>query len=724
MADNVSRLKQLLFDNEAEALAELSRRLDLLQQDKVEANRRFDSVFQRAGTDERLQKSVAGVLDGALRDAEVADHEGLADAVAPVVVNTVKTEIRNSRDEIAEALYPMTGRMVKAYIASAMKDLKESLNRKLDSNPLMLRMRSMSTGQPIGDLLLADSQRVALDELFLIRRGTGELVARWPANDIGHNQDQVMSGILAAINDFASEALKDDGSSLREIDLGDRQVYLRASPVYLLAAKCSGSGSGAAEKVLDEAFLSAIEQIHALNDSDELDKGPETKGKMLALLAGDLQEDLHEAQEKAAAAREQSAGQGLSTLAWIVGIPLAIWMSWLVYESYWRARVTDIANQIVISSSELKGYPTDLKVSALGRDITLSGLAPSRYTKSSLVKRLQVALPNTKIDAARLAVLPTGDHITDEILKLREEVDKFRPDISALRVGIAGVEEQIAVATVRSNLAKAHRSVQTVLAELPGLEQHNASGNERALVARLRESALLSDRQLKAHLKAVQDETVTFSKVQELSGPIDSLGEEMRQRTGEMSSLLVDPNVPQVDRAVAGLEDTGVIGSTHALAVDSDHLATVAVAVAQLSALKKQFPKPPPPAKPYTPSRRQQLEEFARRHAVFFSTATSYRDARNTAGVLDELANHMSRTKAVLRVVGYTDEKGNSDDNVPLSQKRADKVVAALVRRGVPRQRIVALGRRDFRDISTRVGTQSPNRRVEFEIGFDNELAR
>lgn len=726
MSDNVTRLKQLLFDNEAEALADLSRKLDLLQQDRVEFNQRFDAVFKRAGTDERLQKSVAGVLDGALRDAEIDNHDELADAVAPVVVNTVKTEIRNSRDDIAEALYPMTGRMVKAYVASAIKELAESLNRKLDNNPLMLRLRALSTGRPVSELLIAESQNVELDQLFLIRRGTGELVARWPANDSGHNQDQIMSGVLTAINDFASEALKDEGSSLREIDLGDRQVFLRASPLYLLAAKCQGSASGAVEKVLDDAFLSAIDQIHALNDNQDLDKGPETKAKMLALLAGDLQEDLAEAQQGRSPEPEQaqSGTSPLAMLAWIIFLPLGLWMCWLVYENYWRARVTDVANQIVISSSELKGYPTELHVSSLGRKVTVSGLAPSRYTKSSLVNRLKLALPGTEVSAARLTVVPSGDQAIDEINQLREEIGKFRPDIATLRDGIGAVEGRIALAGVRANLARSHRAIQSVLAELPQLEADVTSGNERALVARLKESAEVADKKLTDYLKTVHAPKAELVALQGLSNGFTDLQSNVRRRASEMASLLIDPDNVQAMRPPHNAQNKGLVGHAEVLAADSDYLATVTVAVAQLAALKKRLPKPPPPPKPYEPTARQKLEDFASRNAVFFSVGTSYRDAREVRRVLDELADHISKTKAIVRVVGYTDEKGSSDQNTPLSQSRSDKVTEALVRRGVPRSRLVALGRKDARDISTNLGERSPNRRVEFEIGFDNEVGR
>jgi outer membrane protein OmpA-like peptidoglycan-associated protein len=58
---------------------------------------------------------------------------------------------------------------------------------------------------------------------------------------------------------------------------------------------------------------------------------------------------------------------------------------------------------------------------------------------------------------------------------------------------------------------------------------------------------------------------------------------------------------------------------------------------------------------------------------------------------------------------------------LPISQARADKVSAALADRGVPRRLLGAIGRASGGDLSTVTGNQSPNRRVEFEIGFNGE---
>ncbi|MEQ1651864.1 MAG: hypothetical protein ABL897_05195, partial [Hyphomicrobium sp.] len=202
MSQSVERLKQLLFDDEAVALQELSRRIDgvaeVEQRSRDDLARRIeglaaidakarddlrqviDAVYARAGDTERMTASVSEIISEALRRAEVSKHSELSQSIAPLIVTTIKAELRNSQDEMVEALYPITGRLVKSYVASALKDLTDQMNRRLEQNPVMLRLQSLATGRSVGELALAGTQDFDVKELFLIRRGSGELVAHWP----------------------------------------------------------------------------------------------------------------------------------------------------------------------------------------------------------------------------------------------------------------------------------------------------------------------------------------------------------------------------------------------------------------------------------------------------------------------------------------------------------------------------------------------------------------
>jgi outer membrane protein OmpA-like peptidoglycan-associated protein len=123
------------------------------------------------------------------------------------------------------------------------------------------------------------------------------------------------------------------------------------------------------------------------------------------------------------------------------------------------------------------------------------------------------------------------------------------------------------------------------------------------------------------------------------------------------------------------------------------------------------------------PTPDQRLAEWVRTHAIFFVKDATYRDDAAAAAALDQLAGLLKETKAFVRVVGHTDEKGGQTHNSPLSLARATKVVGELERRGIPADRLIAVGRNDVDNLSPTIGDASPNRRVEFEIGFEDETA-
>lgn len=73
----------------------------------------------------------------------------------------------------------------------------------------------------------------------------------------------------------------------------------------------------------------------------------------------------------------------------------------------------------------------------------------------------------------------------------------------------------------------------------------------------------------------------------------------------------------------------------------------------------------------------------------------------------------------LVTVEGHTDNKGNADQNKILSQKRAESVVAYLVKQGVEAERLKAVGFGQEKPIAsndTEAG-RTENRRVEFTIG-------
>lgn len=720
MPDSIDRLKELLFASESQTLTDLSQRLESLRaqtgtaqaelmaaiqalgetetRTRAEIAARLDALAERVGSDVNLERSVAVILDGALRQAEQEKHTLVSDAVAPFVVNTVRTEIRNSKDELVEALYPVTGRIVKAYVASAMKDLVDQINRRLEGNPLMLRLRSLTTGRSVAELAIADAQRLKVEELFLIRRGSGELAGRWPDDEAGANRDQVMSGVLSAINAFASEALGAEGNALRHIDLGGDRVYLRDSQTFLLAAKCSGTAPAAVERVLDEAFLSAIDRVGAPGGADRASSA-------LQELSETLEGGLAEAQEALAGGR--MGVSPVKVLAWLFGLPLIVWLAWSIYADYRTSSVRHTAHEVLAIDEEIKGYPTRVSVGWLGQSLTVSGLVPTQEVKARVLQRLSLALPNVTL-SDEIAVVPNA------LADVEPELDELRDKDAALEPRIGEVKEAVDDLGIRfereANLRDIERA-ERQLSRAKAILEPLLADFEGAPV-RVKEAVTVLAQSM-ADLQKARREVASASGIMPPAAAtsLRTAGARVRAINRDLAGLVAaPPALPAVDKP-SGSSRAGS-ASVGEVAAETEQIEMVAVALAQTVALKRVLPTQTP---------REKLEAWTRANAIFFSDGSDYRNAANAARKIRELAVLMKEAGSVVRVIGYTDGLGGADRNAPLSQARADKVLRDLAAEGVSPSRVVALGRAFARDISTDTGAGSPNRRVEFELGFVGE---
>ena len=344
------RLKQLLLQPETDRLEAM--------ESKVEA------LDRRLGAPDRLEAATSEILVEAFRRAEIARHRELAGAVAPVVVAAIRNEIKNSKDMIVEALYPITGRLVAAAVANAFRDLVADLNERIDrtlsTRHWRLRFQSLTTGRPISELALAEAQRPELRRLLLLERGSGRLVASWHADDETDDQSELVSGLIAAITEFASSVYGSRSGELRTLDLGQARVFLRGAPVYLVAAECAGALRPEHERELDAAFLSLVSRI---------DHAPDDAAPALAHMAETLFRQRLE-QEKKSSLPLVLAGCGLLALfAW--------WASGPILRSLHERRIDAAFAQARAARPELEAFPLRVSVDHAMKTVTLAGLTPS-----------------------------------------------------------------------------------------------------------------------------------------------------------------------------------------------------------------------------------------------------------------------------------------------------------------------------------------------------------
>lgn len=703
MSQSVNRLKELLFEPEAQALAALERRVSEIDrlgiEDREALRTQVAQVLERAGSTEQFTQSVADTIDEALRRAEVHRHSELSLSIAPLVVTTIKAELKNSQDEMVEALYPITGRLVKAYVASAIKDLTEEMNRRLELNPVMLRLQSLTTGRSVGEIALAATQDFQILELFLIRRGSGELVEHWPQTASG--REHLMSGVLAAVNAFANEALSADEGALRQIDLGDETVYLRGSQLYLLAAKCSGTAPKRIEQTLDDAFLATIEkELHEVDKLQPSDNIPVHGATLLNDLGTELKSRI-ETQKSAL----RPSGKPLKVLAVLILLPLLAWTGWHYWVNFANQHTREAATAVIAQTTEMQGYPTHLEASAAGQTLSISGLTPSQNVKAQVISRIGDVLPKVHI-IDELTVVPGSDIA----------IPDATPQLNALRTKIANLQGDFTLSLLRRAGDRAAQRVGLAARDLKEAAEGLLSEEKRSILIKASGDLSAISKDLSALNTRIADTQVLSSETAEsLNADMDRISARISLTNDTLGTLIGASQAKEP--AVRTSEPSA---AADAMATNAERLSSITSALLAVNSIKLPEPKVVVQPAP-KPDAITLLSAYIARHAIFFANGTDYRDTAIAEKTLEQLAALMREADVHVRIVGYTDELGNNPSNSTLAGNRSKKVRDDLIGLGVPAELLISIGRQDARDISPITGPNSPNRRVNFELAYEDE---
>jgi OmpA-OmpF porin, OOP family len=132
----------------------------------------------------------------------------------------------------------------------------------------------------------------------------------------------------------------------------------------------------------------------------------------------------------------------------------------------------------------------------------------------------------------------------------------------------------------------------------------------------------------------------------------------------------------------------------------------------------------PAPAKVEAPATKEAVAECQKDintlmtgKTINFQSGSAYL-AENNA-ILDEIAAALKPCAGMsVEVRGHTDLSGNAETNQKLSQERAERVIAALVAKGVPTERMTAKGFGSSQPLVNARGdaANAKNRRTEFAV--------
>jgi outer membrane protein OmpA-like peptidoglycan-associated protein len=226
-------------------------------------------IQERLDDPEIHAEDVSRVLPEAIAIRATKDRE-LTRVMLPTIEEAILSSVRRDPQVLVDALFPVMGPAIRKAIASALASMIESLNETLERSfsvqGLKWRWESWRTGKPLPEVILLRTLVYRVEQVFLIHRKTGLLLAHVSATSAGVQDADMVSGMLTAIRDFVQDSF--GGSREQSLDsfkVGEMTVRIEQGPEAVLAAVIRGNAPPELRSLLTET----VEAIH-LDQADAL----------------------------------------------------------------------------------------------------------------------------------------------------------------------------------------------------------------------------------------------------------------------------------------------------------------------------------------------------------------------------------------------------------------------------------------------------------------------
>lgn len=237
--DAFDQLRQLLLEEDQQEHELLVKQVKELE----------DSINTR----KRLQQKVEPIID------EKFDmlKENFPEIYGQVITKTIKTQIRESRDEVIDALYPIMGKLIQKYIVSEISALSERIDQQLEHmfswDVWLAHIKSWFTGHSVGKHLLRHALPPTIEEVFVVRQYSSTLIGSYSRE--GLLDGDMVAGMLTAIKSFVKEAFAKHKQELEVIEYETYKIFIKNFQTFYIAVTVSGVVNQGIRKRIDNLIL-------------------------------------------------------------------------------------------------------------------------------------------------------------------------------------------------------------------------------------------------------------------------------------------------------------------------------------------------------------------------------------------------------------------------------------------------------------------------------------
>ena len=307
--NQIEQIKDILFSNEKRALDALTRRLE----------KRESRVAD-----------IADVLPESLGRSN-AESEKLVQSLRAPVEKCLKDSIARDPQNFADALFPVIGPAIRKSISEALKSFSETIHQAIEEKTslksIRWRMQAKKAGIPYHQFLIQKKLEYRVEHAYLIQPSTGLLIADAHRADAIRKDDEAISAMLTAIQDFVSESFGEgDEGTLNTADVGEHTLWTMRGPHAMLACVING----VPPRGLRDTFIENLESIH-LQFPEALEHFDGQKNSKTLLIEPHLEDCLL---QQAVEGQENSKKKGMGLFSALLLTSLVVALAWLGWGKY------------------------------------------------------------------------------------------------------------------------------------------------------------------------------------------------------------------------------------------------------------------------------------------------------------------------------------------------------------------------------------------------------
>lgn len=227
----------------------------------------------------RAQDTSAVVAEAIRLRREQGGDRALSEALGPSVEGVLNESVRRDPSILADALFPVMGPAIRKSISESLRSMLQSFNESLEHSlsiqGIKWRIEAIRTERPFAEVVLLHSLVYRVDQVFLIHKKTGLLLQHVVAASVESQDPDMVSGMLTAIQDFVRDSFNaPQGETLRNLQVGELQVWLEPGPQAVLAAVVRGHAPEDLRLLMKEKLEGVHRRFAATLEQFEGDAGP------------------------------------------------------------------------------------------------------------------------------------------------------------------------------------------------------------------------------------------------------------------------------------------------------------------------------------------------------------------------------------------------------------------------------------------------------------------